>query len=300
MKKFIGHIVILGLAIAASIGFIFSKADGYSDAFYLKFTSSKKSNLILGTSKAAQGLQPDVLMNINKEDFFNYAFALNSSPYGKTYLNSIKNKLNNKYTNQTFILSIDPWSLSINTEIPNDTLNFREKKSYLANIKNPNQSINYQYLFNYFDESYYKLLKKNSVAFLHENGWLEVNLPNDSFSVDRRRKFTISGYEKKVNNYHFSDIRFQYLLKTINFLKRYGKVYLVRLPVHSSLMSLENQIMPDFNQDIRSAINLSAGYLDLSPVNNNQNYTDGVHLTKNSGHEVSEMIGEWIGGSVDQ
>ena len=169
-----------------------------------------------------------------------------------------------------------------------------------SNIKNPNQSINYQYLFNYFDESYYKLLKKNSVAFLHENGWLEVNLPNDSFSVDRRRKFTISGYEKKVNNYHFSDIRFQYLLKTINFLKRYGKVYLVRLPVHSSLTSLENQIMPDFNQDIRSAINLSAGYLDLSPVNNNQNYTDGVHLTKNSGHEVSEMIGEWIGGSVDQ
>ena len=71
MKKFIGHIIILGLAIAASIGFIFSKADGYSDAFYLKFTSSKKSNLILGTSKAAQGLQPDVLMNINKEDFFN-------------------------------------------------------------------------------------------------------------------------------------------------------------------------------------------------------------------------------------
>jgi len=294
MKKFILHIVILGLVVAASIGYIFSKADGYSDPFYLKFTSTKKSNLILGTSKAAQGLQPNVLKDSHGKDFFNYAFALNSSPYGKAYFQSIQNKINIKNTNQNFILSVDPWSLSSTTDLPNDSLNFRENKSYIGKINDPNQSINYHYLFNYFDESYYKLLKKNSVAFLDDNGWLSVNLPDDSLSVTRRRKFTISGYKDKVTNYHFSPIRYQYFLKTIGFLKKFGKVFLVRLPVHSTLMDLENQIMPNFNQDIHSATELSAGYLDLSNKNANFQYTDGVHLTKISGKEVSRQIGEWM------
>ena len=291
MKKFIGHIVILGLVLAISIGFILSKASGHSDAFYLKFTGSKKSNLILGNSKAAQGLQPDAFQNeFHKTKFYNYAFAMYSSPYGKAYLESIKKKLNTDEHNQTFILTIDPWSLSSNTTDPNDSLNFRENKSYIAGISNPNQKINYQYLFKYFDESYYKMLTKNPTAYLHKNGWLEVMLPTDLSSTERRTGFTMSDYQNKVKNYHFSNLRYQYLLKTIRYLKNYGKVYLVRLPVHPKLMEIENQLMPKFNQDIQSAINLSAGYLDMSPDNSLYQYTDGVHLRKDSGKKVSKRI----------
>jgi len=76
MKKFIGHIFILGIITIASIGFILSKADGNADAFYSKFTSTKKTNLILGTSKAAQGLQPQILTKTAKKEFYNYAFAM--------------------------------------------------------------------------------------------------------------------------------------------------------------------------------------------------------------------------------
>ena len=297
MKKFLGHIAILGLALAISIGFVFSKADGYSDAFYLKFTSSKQSNLILGNSKAAQGLQPNILkQNFQKKEFYNYAFAMYSSPYGKAYYESIQKKLNTDNTDQTFILTIDPWSLCSTTKDPNDSLNFRDNNSYLAAISNPNQKINYQYLFKYFDESYYKMLTKNPTAFLHDNGWLEVTLPIDQQSMERRTGFTLNSYKDKMENYNFSSLRYTYLLKTIEYLKKYGQVYLVRLPVHQELMEIENQLMPNFDQDIQLAIDLSGGYLDMSSNNGIYEYTDGVHLTKESGRLVSEKIGEWMLG----
>jgi len=293
MKKFITHILLLGIAIAISIGFIFSKADGHADAFYLKFTGSKKSSLILGTSKAAQGLQPHVFKKIIGKDFYNYAFAMYASPYGKAYFRNIQNKLNKLDTNQVFILSIDPWSLSSTTTDPNDTLNFRENKSYLTGISNPNQKINYGYLFNYFDESYYKILTKNATAILQDNGWLEVTLPEDSISVERRRSFTIAGYQNKIDQYHFSSVRYDYLIKTIAYLKNFGTVYLVRLPVHPTLMKIENQLMPSFNVALKEVVDLSDGYLDMSPDNATFQYTDGVHLTKASGKTVSRKISLW-------
>ncbi len=294
MKKFITGIFWLGLAVAISIGFIFSKADGHADAFYLKFTGSKKSNLILGTSKAAQGLQPAIFKKILEKYFYNYAFAMYASPYGKAYLQSIEQKLNKLDTNQVFVLSVDPWSLSATTKNPDDGLNFRENKSFIAAINNPNQKVNYAYLLNYFDESYYKILTKNTTAILRDDGWLEVTLPNDLPSRKRRTSFTISGYQDKVDSYHFSALRYQYLMKTITILKNYGTVYLVRLPVHPTLMAIENQLMPNFNTGIQTATDLSDGYLDLSPDNAAFQYTDGVHLTKASGKTVSEKIGSWI------
>jgi len=135
----------------------------------------------------------------------------------------------------------------------------------MAGISNPNQKINFKYLLKYFDESYYKILTKNANAFLHNNGWLE-----------------------------FSETRYQYLIKTINYLKKYGLVYLVRLPVHPDLMNLENQLMPEFNQNIFTAVRSCTNYLDMSKENGDFQYTDGVHLTKKSGKEVSEILSRWL------
>jgi hypothetical protein len=78
------------------------------------------------------------------------------------------------------------------------------------------------------------------------------------------------------------------------FLRNYGKVYLVRLPVHPELQKLEDSLSPDFNVRLAETLQKSNGYLDLTPKNANFNYTDGVHLTSQSGSEVSRLIGEWI------
>jgi hypothetical protein len=278
----------------ASFLIILSFADGYSDPYYLKVSSPRKANLMLGTSKCAQGLQPHSMQNILNKSFYNYAFSIFVSPYGSTYLNSIKNKLDTTITDNISILAVDPWSLCSMTDDPDDSSGFRENRSFLNYLINVNQSPNYKYLVRYFEGCYYRILLKNSPALLKNDGWLDVTLNDDSMSIRQRTQFTIKTYEEKLKQYRFSDLRYTYLLKTINYLQTFGKVYLVQLPVHPNLSNIEHQLMPDFNTILQSVIEKSDGYLDLTIDNSKYTYTDGVHLDKKSGREVSEQIANWI------
>ena len=91
MKKFIVNICLFLIIVLLTILGVFWQADGKTDPFYLRFTTDKQNSLILGTSRAAQGLLPEVLNSkLNRDDFFNYSFTLGHSPYGPTYLKSIK------------------------------------------------------------------------------------------------------------------------------------------------------------------------------------------------------------------
>ncbi len=294
MKKFVLHISLFILGLTTSILIIFSFANGSSDEFYLKLTTPKQGNLILGTSKAAQGVQPKILENTLNKKFYNYSFSLLTSPYGKTYLTSVKNKLDTSKKNNIFILAVDPWGICSSTKNPNDSLQFPENKSFLHSVRNVNRNPNYNYLIHHFQGNYYKLIINKSPALLHDDGWLEVNLSHDRQEVERRTKFTVDDYREKLADYKYSDIRFTYLIKTINYLSAYGKVYLLRLPVHPDLMKVENTLMPDFDAVIQKAIELSDGYLDFSASNTEYNYTDGVHLDKESGEKMSLALGNWI------
>lgn len=295
MKKFNTHIAIFIVVVMLSIFGILSLTNGYSDAFYLKISSSKQTNLILGTSKAAQGIQPKILQNHLNHSFFNYAFTMHSSPFGNVYWNSFQKKLDTvSEKNQIFILSVDAWSISSSTKNPNDSLQFRENSSFLNEIQDVNSAPNFNYLMHHFDSKYYKILIKDTTAFLHDDGWLEVSHDDDKEKVDRRTAYTMLDYEEKLRKYQFSEVRYQYLLKTIRYLKKYGEVYLVRLPVHPNLMKVENKIVPDFNLTIQEAIHQASNYLDLSLYNAEFSYTDGVHLDKISGEKVSKMIAEKI------
>lgn len=294
MRRFIIHITIFSVVLLGTIGYIFSLANGYSDSFYLKVSCPKKTNLILGTSKAAQGIQPQILNKSLSKKFFNYAFALYASPYGETYLNSIKNKLDTTSRHNLFILTVDVWSISSTSEDPNDSENFREKESFLGKGLNVNASPNFKYLLNYFDNKYFYILQKDTTAFVHDDGWLEVSLNDDEAGVQRRTNFTLNSYRDKIEKYNYSDIRYLYLLKAIDFLNKYGEVYLVRLPVHPDLMTIENEVIPDFNNVLQTAIKKADGYFDLTPLNQDFEYTDGVHLNKACGEIVSSIIASKI------
>ncbi|WP_353778453.1 hypothetical protein [Winogradskyella sp. 3972H.M.0a.05] len=294
MKKFIVHISVFSLLVTVTILAVFSRADGHSDQFYLKLTGTQKSNLILGTSKAAQGIQPEILKKHLEVEPFNYAFAIYASKYGDVYLNSIKSKLDTTKSDQVFIVTVDPWSISSTSKNPNDIDTFRENKSFLNSVKEPSNSANYNYLINHFEGNYYNILSKSSPAFLHDDGWLEVNIDNDSTSVANRTLFTINDYKKNLKKYNYSSARLSYLMKTIEFLSTYGNVYLVRLPIHPELMDIENTYMPDFDSKISEAISSSKGYLDLTNDNSGYHYIDGAHLHKESGAKISLRIANWI------
>ena len=90
---------------------------GGVDAFYGRFASPPAGSLILGTSRAAQGIRPAVLAARLGGQFegplLNYAFTLTHSPYGPAYLASIRRKLRPEVRHGLFIVAVDPWSLSL-------------------------------------------------------------------------------------------------------------------------------------------------------------------------------------------
>ena len=125
MKKFITKIVLtIALPIVGLLAFL-TLVFGNTDPFYLRFTSPKQQNLILGTSRAAQGLKPEIFRNVLGKDFFNYSFTNAHTPFGPVYLESIKRKHLEKKRG-IFVIAIEPWSLCSWTEDPNDVANFRE------------------------------------------------------------------------------------------------------------------------------------------------------------------------------
>jgi len=298
MKRFLIQIAVLSILVVVSFILILARANGYTDAFYTRFTTPQQSNLILGTSRAAQGLQPVVLQGILDRSFFNYSFTIAHSPYGPTYLESIKKKLDTRETRGIFILTVDPWSISSTTPDPNDSVHFRELDLCLGNTTKVNRSPNFTYLFRNLKGKYHELLfQKRSGMFLHENGWLEVPVKMDSSRVVKRIADRVKMYEEdNLPYYNFSDLRLEYLKMTIEYLKNHGQVFLVRLPIHPDMMAVEELLMPDFNTRIEGIAPLTDGYIDMTQLNSDFNYTDGNHLYIDSGKEASRMIAQWILG----
>lgn len=297
MRKFIFKVTAFSLIIITCFFLVLSSADGFTDDWYIKFTTSRQESLILGTSRAAQGLKPDVFNTICNVNMFNFAFTITQSPYGKTYLNSIKNKIKEGNRAGVFILTIDPWSISSITENPNDSVNFRETSLCLGNTENVNVNPNFEYLINNLGGNYWEIIARkyvNGSKFLHKNGWLEVSVPMDSATVNKRINEKVKSYAKSSKHYNSSTLRLHYLKKTIDFLNNYGDVYLVRLPMHPRIMEVENELMPDFNDEIADIIPIAKGYFDMTSLNGEFSYTDGNHLHKSSSKIVSEKIARWI------
>lgn len=243
MKRFLNRSIIFTIPIVLFFVIFSGQAGGYTDPFYVRFTTPKQDNLILGTSRAAQGLQPDIFKKILKKNIYNYAFTVGHSPFGPTYLNSIKKKLSKNGENNVFVVAVDPWSISSTSENPNDSLNFREVGRCLGNTQIVNMKPNYLYILNNLNlrSDFDKILNnENSSMFLHENGWLEISVNIDSTSFNQRINKKIETYtEVNLPRFNFSTLRLEYLKRTITFLNQYGQVFLVRLPVHEKMVTIE-------------------------------------------------------------
>ena len=295
MIRFITKIVSLCSVVALTyiaLGFL---ADGYSDPFYLRFTSSKQKSMILGTSRAAQGVVPEILNNlIERKNYegsiYNYSFTVLHSPFGKTYYKAIEEKLDKDTKNGLFIVTVDPWSIASRIDIDHD----RETELELSKINTFNSFPNYDYLKNAYQESFFYLLKKKTFSskttFLHEDGWLEV-------SIDTTRSLILKSMTEKISDYKYNQLpqykisknRLEYLKKTVKFLKNKGKVILVRLPVDKKMLAIENELSPKFNKKMKD-LGKDIGSLYLNYDDNGYLFPDGHHLYKESGKEFSVKL----------
>lgn len=300
MKRFFLQLLIFTIVPIILIWLVFQLAGGKSDALYLKFTSPKQSSLILGTSKAAQGLQPSVFNKVlDRQDIYNYAFTLSHSPYGPTYYNSIKRKINEKSKNGVFIITVDPFTISKEIGTTDLLSNFKEKDLAVGQIKNVTSSPNYEYLLYHWDFNYFNLIARNfnifNLGLVHKDGWVETNVSDNTLRVKERTKRNLKEYYKKAKVLEYSELRFQYLEKTINFLRNYGTVYLVRLPVSKPILKLENSVIYDFDQKISFlSKKYRINYLNLTSHQETFGFLDGNHLDEISARTVSTIIAKWI------
>lgn len=294
----------LGLVGIAFFGML-ALADGTTDPYYLRFATPRAQNLIIGTSRAAQGIVPQVLEEELELPFFNYAFTLAQSPYGDVYNRSIRRKAMPARDGQ-YILAVDPWSLCSYTVAPDDTAHFREVGLTLDKQQRVTGRPNYEYLLRELQGQYYKVLTEkvmqrlsaNRMA-LHTDGWLEVTVPMDSASVAGRTAEKLAQYRAQLGDYRFSPKRMEALLQLIDWLQaKGGQVHLVRLPTHPDMLALEAELMPDFATQIASAKRLADSYTDLTPLSASLQYTDGNHLHKASARQVSAMLSEVVATQI--
>lgn len=264
---------------------------GQVDAFYGRFTTPPAGSLILGTSRAAQGVQPAVLAAGLGGQFegpmLNYAFTLTHSPYGPAYLRSIERKLRPTTKNGLFVVAVDPWSLSLAG--PEGT--FPEAQSFIGQLPAVSQRPNLAYLARYQTKPLYRLLLDYATATerLHPDGWLEVRIGTDSAQVRARTARKVQDYRRLAAAQHLSAGRLQALRRTVEFLKPHGRVVLVRLPVGPPLLRLEHTYQPGFAALMRrTAAELAVPYLDYSA----QPYatTDGNHLQRAASAAFSRRL----------
>ena len=317
MNRFLKNILIVFLCVVFVHIILGVFADGSTDNFYLRFTSSKQNSLIIGTSRSAQGIHPNIIDSVlNLRDInsiYNYSFSINNSSYGKEYYYAIKNKINESAKNGLFIITVDPWAISSDTTLHDNEIDI---ESIFHSMKYYNSCPNYEYLIKNYKKGWGNILLKHiesnilfrnrhsfgkingSFTYLRKDGLLEVYTSMDSVYVRKNIKKKISQYNRSMRKNKFSEFRFLYLKKTIQLLKKHGEVYLVRMPVQTSLLTIENSFYPLFDKKMINLANTThVAYLNFVDNSTQYSYTDGNHLYIEDAKRYSIKLAERIKNS---
>ena len=305
MRAFLARVGIMAASAAIILTIIAFVANGSSDPFYRRFTTPTQHSMILGTSRAAQGIRPaefdDLLGHFNfAGPLYNFSFTNLHSPYGAAYLRAIRKKLSPDTRNGIFILVVDPWSISSIEQLPAP----RESASFIGRLKCYSCQPNLEYLIHYFQNRYiailFNLVRTPSMA-VQPDGWLKVNIPMDEVSIRHRTLQKLEDYEhRQLPRYQPSAERLMSLHQTIEFLEAYGQVVLVRLPVPTVMLDLENRLMPDFDEKIeKTARQYNLPYYNYVEENHRYIFTDGNHLSPDAAARFSRELASRMRRSLD-
>jgi hypothetical protein len=281
---------------------VFLFENGTADPYYRKLTSPKQSSLIIGTSKAAEGINPKVLnermCEIGFSKIFNYSFTIHESPFGIVYLNSIKRKLKNSPVLKYFIITVDPWSISRRDIGEKCNIYFEEEQGFLADLEFVNMEPNIFYLLKNYERSFYDIITFRFFETnrkLDKNGYLIRETKNDSLLDSSYLEEMIVIYEGFSKEYSYSIEREKILLELIEFLKQKGRVYLIRMPVHNEILRIEECFFNNFDRKIASiGENYNVPFKDFNHINSELRFKDGIHLDSASATILTKKISDWI------
>lgn len=301
MRTFLRQLALFSaLPIAVAIA-TFMCADGSIDERYLRFTTPRQSSLIVGTSRAAQGLRPHVLDSVlnatgRNVRSYNYGFAVGFSNYGPAYYTSISKKLAPDTRDGVYIVSVDPWSLCCRADRPPSNDRTEDEASGIAKVHWVNVKPNIEYLIrNYNDPLLTPLLpdpRPRDRVFITDDGWLDVHIPMTPTDVERRTTAKVKEYrEERLPMARPSAMRLGYLGLTIDMLQQHGTVVLVRLPVSPGIKVIEEELWPGFSLMMeRMADDQHVRFVDMYSAKDDWAFRDGNHLTPPSAAKATAMV----------
>ncbi|MCB0568804.1 MAG: hypothetical protein KDC66_03535 [Phaeodactylibacter sp.] len=287
------------LALLAAVGipylFLLYRWVQANDFDYCKATYAANS-LILGDSRTRKGIAPQALQEELglQGKILNLAFNGVNSPYGELYYKLIRKKVARGATDGLFVVTVDPGSvMDYQGAYGQREADFKFYKLWCANA-----DPNIEYLIR-------NVSGKNSLAtelisprkrwrsyeVFHKNGWVERRP-----SGIQVRSFSEMKFNER--NPVRSEKREKYLDKTIAFLKQYGQVVIVRMPVSEQMLAEENEAYPGFNGLLEGlGQKHGAPYFDFSGEGSHYSFYDGHHHLDGPGalafsHALAERIRE--------
>lgn len=274
-----------GLALFWVFAWIF--ADGRTDGAYMKVASPRAQSLIIGTSRAGQGLQPGFF----GKEMFNFGFSIIDSPYGATYHRAIRRKLK-KGGDAAFIVEVNPVALS-----DYEKTEPREDKATLGRIFMVSGHPNLNYLLRCHEGPMWKLALPSEppeIPFVvHRDGWTELRDPRVPLQPEDRIAGTSEYYRKIFNRARPSSDRLAWLEKTVRMLSGRGRALLVRLPVGEEMRAMETEYWPEFDAAIGEvAERTGVEYVNLIALSRDDWTVDGSHLNREAGARISALLAE--------
>lgn len=273
-----------------------------NDPYYSK-TQYKAHSLILGLSRANQGISPSIL----KQELalpgkvLNFAFNANLSPYGASYFRALKKKKIIPSDDAIFILSVNVRGVATFE-------GFHDKTSPLDKLHFFNMSPNFEYLIQrprsnqaLFNNLTQRNAGQEQNIILHQNGWKEV-------STKRKGKAKLSHqvnkrFKRFVKEARPSLEKLSYLERSIDYLSTKGKVFLVYLPLSSKMKQVESSVFPDFIQTMDSiARQKDIPFFDFSENQHAYTFHDDIHHLESKSarrftHELAKAIKKHLNGS---
>lgn len=298
MRRFVLELLfVLAIPILFVVISVLFWLNGYVDPYYLQISSPRQQSMILGTSRSSLGLVPCVFDSNGYQNVYNYSFTIADSPWGEDYYNSICKKLDTNGNNGLFVLAVDPFSVSSGVSKDEEEI---IPKTMLSKISSVTASPNYEYICKMNVKPWRYLLillhleKKNFQ--LHNDGWYENLRLYDEKTEKVETKLKLKEYKSGFGNNKLSNHRMDYLKRTIQNLKSYGNVVLVRIPISSDLYEFECEYMPCFDSLMNSlSEQYQVKYFNFGQESGKYRTFDGNHLIPEDAKRFTQVLCDSIG-----
>ena len=284
MRKFIRNTLLMVLAVALGyLGVFCCIPAGKIGDVYPRVTTPRQRSLVIGTSRAAQGIDPDILNDRLRAlypaaDLYNFAFHIDETTYNEIYYSAIMKKLtDDEGSGGLFILSVDPWAFKRDNVILGE-----------VDLQSVSSCPNVEYLVRFFNRTWISPLPTH--VCINSSGRSVVTGIKRSPALIEQKLAT---YREMASHYAYSMTSEEVFVRLLDSLSRRGTVYAVRMPVAPEMMALEDLLMPGFSARMDSIAHAhGVRFLDFirEPFETN----DGNHLTKEEGDRFSEALAERI------